>query len=150
MQTPYRYLLLLTIFLLYSQFATAQNSGSIAPTDEEEYNMGTVGYKMLMQMKVPLKEGYKVKDLASYEYGERKADFKGLFRPGQEKPCAVIMVYSGMRGAPEYYCIPTADAPEKLWDRYQKSLVGETENQQEQLRFFGFALAKAMMFYVIK
>ncbi|MBL7925160.1 MAG: hypothetical protein JNL88_13240 [Bacteroidia bacterium] len=116
-----------------------------APTTEEEYVMGAVGYKMFMQMGVELKGGYKVRDLGEYEYGERKAAFKGLHRPGEEKPCALIMVYTKLRGAPEYYCIPTLDAPELLWDKYRISLAGETDSKQEQLQFFSFALAKALM-----
>ena len=98
-------------------------------------------------MKVDLKSGYSVKDYTSYEYADRKAEFKGLMRTGETKPCAIIMVYQRLRSAPEYYCIPTPDAPEALWDRYRISLNGETDNKQEQLQFFGFALAKAMMYF---
>ncbi len=141
---------LVMLFLISTATPLMAQVKSIAPTTEEEYNMGSVGYKMLMQMKVELKDGYKVKDLATYEYAERQASFKGLFRPGEEKPCAVILVYSKMRGAPEYYCIPTVDAPESLWDRFRMSLAGETDNKQEQLQFFGYALAKAMMLYAVK
>jgi hypothetical protein len=137
--SKFLFLLLLTCPL----FASAQ----IAPTTEEEYNIGSVGYKMLLTMKVELKSGYSVTDYATYEYADRKAEFKGLLRKGETKPCAVIMVYQKLRGAPEYYCIPTPDAPEMLWDRYRASLNGETDNKQEQLQFFGFALAKGMMFF---
>ena len=140
--------LVLSILLLFGITSQGQTpSGKIAPTTEEEYVMGSVGYKMFMQMKVVLKDNYKVKDIKEFEYGERKASFKGLHRPGEEKPCAIIMVYTKLRGAPEYYCIPTLDAPELLWDRYRMGLVGETDNQQDQLQFFGFALAKALMMY---
>lgn len=98
-------------------------------------------------MKVDLKQGYSVADLQSYEYGERKAEFKGLYRGLEKKPCAVIMVYQKIRSNPEYYCIPTPDAPEALWDRFRASLTGETDNKQEQLHFFCFALAKGMMHF---
>jgi hypothetical protein len=135
--------LIFALLLITPFFTKAQ----VAPTTEEEYNIGSVGYKMLLTMKVELKPGYTVTDYATYEYADRKAEFKGLLRKGETKPCAVIMVYQKLRGAPEYYCIPTPDAPEALWDRYRASLNGETDNKQEQLQFFGFALAKSMMYF---
>jgi hypothetical protein len=136
--------LMLTLLVFTSHEGLCQQ---IAPTSEEEYVMGSVGYKMYKQMGVELKSGYSVKDLVVYEYGERKADFKGLYRSGETKPCAILFLYTKLRGAPEYYCIPTLDAPEALWDRYRMSLSGETDNKQEQLQFFSFALAKALMLY---
>ena len=145
--------LLLTLFSILMLFSADYAFGQdqkIAATTEDEYVMGSVGYKMLMQMKVELKGGYKVKDLSEYEYAERKASFKGLYRPTEQKPCAIIMVYTKLRGAPEYYCIPSLDAPEALWDRFRVSLAGETDNKQEQLQFFSFAFAKAMMFHMGK
>jgi hypothetical protein len=141
-------LILLSLFLLFQSFNGLMAQGSkIAPTTEEEYVMGSVGYKMFMQMKVALKDNYKVKDIHEIEYGDRKAVFKGLHRPGEEKPCAIILIYTKLRGAPEYYCIPTIDAPEVLWDRFRMGLVGQTDNQQDQLQFFSFALAKGMMYH---
>ncbi|MFM1744953.1 MAG: hypothetical protein RLZZ630_890 [Bacteroidota bacterium] len=145
---------LLILFLVsfsLTAFHTAQaQNKTIAPTTDDEYVMGSVGYKMFMQMKVELKGGYKVNDIRDIEYGDRKASFKGLYRPGEQKPCAIIMVYTKLRGAPEYYCIPTLDAPEILWDRFRVSLAGETDNKQEQLQFFGFALAKALMLFAVE
>ena len=73
--------------------------------------------------------------------------FRQLYRGLEKKPCAIIMVYQKIRSNPEYYCIPTPDAPEALWDRFRASLTGETDNKQEQLHFFCFALAKGMMHF---
>lgn len=137
----------LTLLCFTITNSPGQNAPAIAPTTDEEYVMGSVGYKMFMQLRVELKPGYKVNDIRDFEYGDRKASFKGLYRSGEKSPCAVILVYTKLRGAPEYYCIPTLDAPEILWDRFRNSLAGETDNKQEQLQFFGFALAKAMMLY---
>lgn len=134
----------LIIILLFT-FNLSSFSQGFPPTTDEEYNMSTVGYKLYLQMGVELKKGYTVKELGEYEYGDRKATFKGLYRPGDEKPCVIIMMYSKLRGAPEYYGIPTIDAPEILWDRYRMSLTGETDNKQEQLQFFSFALGKVLM-----
>lgn len=140
-------IVLFSLLILISGLLKAQD---FSPTTEEEYNMGSVGYKMYLRMGVEIKAGYKVKDIAEYEYGERKASFKGLFRSGDTKPCAIIMIYSKQRGNPEYYCIPTPDAPEILWDRYRVSLSGEIDNKQEQLQFLSFALGKASMYFATK
>jgi hypothetical protein len=137
-------LMFLILLLLGSDLAHAQ---TFKATTEEEYNMGTVGYKMYLTMGVQMKTGYSVEPFTTFEYGERKAEFKGLFRPGDKKPCAILLIYSKQRGAPEYYCIPTLDAPEILWDRYRTSLGGEIDQKQEQVEFFGFALAKAAMYF---
>lgn len=143
-------LLLSVLILSFISISTYGQNSSVSPTTEEEYVMGSVGYKMFMQMRVELKPGYKVNDLQDIEYGDRKASFKALHRSGEKQPCAIIMVYTKLRGAPEYYCIPTLDAPEGLWDRFRMSLAGETDIKQEQLQFLGFAIAKAMMFYAGK
>ncbi|MBK7964912.1 MAG: hypothetical protein IPK10_06260 [Bacteroidetes bacterium] len=66
-------LILIPLFLLFLSFNHLQAQDSkIAPTTEEEYVMGSVGYKMFMQMKVALKDNYKVKDINEVEYGDRK------------------------------------------------------------------------------
>ncbi len=141
-----KYLILL-LFISISWFTNAQG---IKPTTDEEYTMGSVGYKMYLSMGVELKAGYKVNDITEFEYAERKANFKGLYRPGENKPCAIIMIYSKMRGAPEYYCMPTPDAPEIFWDRFRASLSGELDVKQDQLQFFGFAMAKMIMYFAGK
>lgn len=136
--------------LLLSCIAVSGFGQSIKPTTEDEYNIGIVGYKMYLSMGVEMKGGYSVEPITSFEYGERKAELKGLYRQNEKKPCAILMIYSKQRGAPEYYCIPTLDAPEILWDRYRTSLAGEIDQKQEQLQFFSFALAKATMFFAAK
>ncbi len=137
----------LTFIILLCLWASLGYTQSIKPTTEDEYNIGTVGYKMYLSMGVEMKGGYSVEPINSFEYGERKAELKGLYRQNEKKPCAILMIYSKQRGAPEYYCIPTLDAPEILWDRYRTSLAGEIDQKQEQLQFFGFALAKATMYF---
>ncbi|MFN5345734.1 MAG: hypothetical protein ACK44N_08925 [Bacteroidota bacterium] len=125
-------------------------SQSTSPTTDEEFNMATTGYKMYLQMGLPMKPGYRIVDFKEYEYGERKMVLKGLYRPTELKPCAMIIAYSRLRGAPEYYCIPSPDADELLWDRFRVSLAGEIDNKQEQLQFLSFALGKALSFYAAK
>jgi hypothetical protein len=140
-------LLFLITVLLFSLQGIGQ---SVSPTTEEEFNMATTGYKMYLQMGLPLKPGYRIVDLKEFEYGERKMVLKGLYRPTELKPCAMIIAYTRLRGAPEYYCIPSPDADELLWDRFRVSLAGEIDNKQEQLQFLSFALGKALSLYASK
>ena len=46
-------------------FISITHAQTIAPTTDEEYTMGLVGYKMFLQMGVELKQGYKVNHLQS-------------------------------------------------------------------------------------
>jgi len=139
------------LFLFILLFLSYQGkSQSVSPTTEEEFNMATTGYKMYLQMGLPIKPGYRIVDLKEFEYGERKMVLKGLYRPTELKPCAMIIAYSRLRGAPEYYCIPSPDADELLWDRFRVSLAGEIDNKQEQLQFLSFALGKALSLYASK
>ena len=136
-----------TLILILTFGISVNSLAQVAPTTADEYSIASVGYKMLLTMKVELKSGYTVSDIQTYEYGERKAEFKGLYRGLDKKPCAIILIYQKVRSSPEYYCIPTPDAPEALWDRFRASITGETDNKQEQLQFFCFAFAKAMMYF---
>ncbi|MFM7017054.1 MAG: hypothetical protein ACKOX3_12080 [Bacteroidota bacterium] len=140
----------LFFLIAFSILSLHGKSQAVAPTTEEEFNMATTGYKMYLQMGLPLKAGYRVVDLKEIEYGERKMILKGLYRPTELKPCAMIIAYSTPRGAPEYYCIPSAEADESLWDRFRVSLAGEIDNKQEQLQFLSFALGKALSIYSAK
>jgi hypothetical protein len=140
-------LFILFIFFIISIQGRSQ---TVTPTTEEEFNMATTGYKMYLQMGLAMKPGYRVVDLKEIEYGERKMVLKGLYRPTELKPCALIIAYTRLRGAPEYYCIPSPDADEMLWNRFLVSLAGEIDNKQEQLQFISFALSKALSFYTIK
>lgn len=124
-----------------SKLATAPQ----VPTTEEEYNYGANGYKLQLQMNLPMKKGYSITELATVEKAERKCTFRTLYRDGEKQPCAMIMVYNRPRSNPEYFCIPSADAPSELWDKFFISLKTDIENEQERFRFFTYAIASALM-----
>lgn len=119
--------------------AIAQN---VKPTNSDEYAYCTVGYKMELQMKLPMKKGYSLKDVGSYEDGERKMTFKTLYRDKENKPCAVLMIYIKQRSAPEYFCLPTSDAEAEIWNLTYNSVKSETENEEQRFRFMTRSLAK--------
>lgn len=129
----------LLIFIINTAFSQQ------APTTDEEYNYGISGYKLQLQMKLPMKKGYSLTELSTVERAERKCEFKTLYRDGEKQPCAMIMVYYRPRVNPEYFCIPSADASTELWDKFFSSLKTDIENEQERFRFFTYAIASALM-----
>jgi hypothetical protein len=133
----------LIAFVLIALFSTplfAQTN--IAPTTSSEYLYGAVGYKLQLNNKLAMKEGYTLADFTPVEEANRKVEFKGIYRTGETKPCAFIMIYTKMRNTPQYYCIPTHDADQELWTKFFNSLLDDTENQQPQLQFFAYCLAQ--------
>ncbi len=135
-----RYIVLILIAL-----TTTTQAQMIAPTSEEEYNYGAVGYKIQLQNKLETKAGYYLKDAEGCEESERKMEFKLLYRDGETQPCAVIAIFTKVRTAPLYYCIPSANASAALWDRYYKSLTVGTDNPAVQLQFTNYCVARLMM-----
>lgn len=130
------------ILMLISSFSNAQ---LVSPTTEEEYNYGAVGYRIQLQNKLETKAGYVIKDAEDCEEAERKMEFKLLFREGENQPCAVFAIYTKIRTAPLYYCIPTANASPALWDKFYKSLATGTDNPSGQLQFSNYCFARLMM-----
>ncbi len=135
-------IIILLLTLSISCFATAQER---TPTTAAEYNYGAVGYRIQLQAGMGDKSGYTITKLEEYEEPERKLEMMGMYRDGESHPCAVIMVYTRIRTAPLYFCMPTNDAPEELWTEFYKSLSTGTDNPQDQLQFFGKCIARLCM-----
>jgi hypothetical protein len=137
--------LLIFIFAAISLNAqkTAQKTSpsTVQPTTEDEYLYGISGYKLQLNMKLTMKPGYTLQDYTAVEEPERKVEFKGLFRKGETAPCAIIMIYTKVRGTPNYYCIPTTDATPELWKKFNDSLIDDNNNAQPQMQFFAKSLA---------
>ena len=97
-------------------------------------------------MKLEMKKGYTLKDLDSYMEEDRKIEFKALTRDGEKAPCAIMMIYWLPHGAaPQYYCIPSYNAPSDIWDKYYTSIKTGSDNPEQRFRFFSLAIAKLMM-----
>lgn len=136
------YLILLS-FICFSFSMHAQN---ILPTSADEYQYSTVGYRLQLQAKLDMKQGYLLKEMPKIDHVVRKMEFKALFRKGEPRPCAIIMIYSLPRVAPVYYCLPTFDADQELWDMFYSSLESKEENPMDKLHFFSYCIAKAGMY----
>ena len=95
---------------------------AFSQTTEEEYNYLTKGYKFQIESGLDMKKGYTLQDLTSHNVGERKTEFKALFRDGEDKPCAVLCIYNRpSTGFKDYICIPHFDSDKAIWDKvYEK------------------------------
>lgn len=137
-------LIALLMMLAMGSMQAQVKDETILPTTEEEYNYCATGYRLQLQMELPMKKGYKFEDITSLTESERTFTFKSLYRMGEKKPCATLVIYSRPRIAPVYYCVPSENAPEPLWRNYYSSLANNTENEKEYLRVFNYALARAL------
>ena len=135
--------IIFTVILMWSAVMTVNAQ---APTTLEEYTYVIVGYKLQLNMKLEMKKGYSLKDIDNYEEEDRRIEFKALTRNGEKSPCAVMMIYYLPHGeAPQYYCIPSYNAPSDTWDKYYASINFGEDNPQQRLKFFALSISKIMM-----
>ncbi|MFM7078579.1 MAG: hypothetical protein ACKOYC_02185 [Bacteroidota bacterium] len=135
--------LLITLFLI--AFGLPGSAQTVSPTTEEEYNYGAIGYRIQLQTRMSDKPGYEIRESGTCEEPGRKITLKSMFRTNEQSPCANILIYDRPGAAPQYYCIPSANANPKLWELFHKSLSGGTDKPIDQLQFFSSCLARFMM-----
>ena len=136
---------LLVLGVCFLLTGSASNAQKIAPTTTDEYNYGAVGYKIQLNAKLPVKQGYSIKEMQGCVEDERSIEFKAVYRDGETSPCIVIMVYNRFRNPPMYFCIPTADADPALWKKYHTAIAEGTDNPADQLQFFTRCVSQLMM-----
>lgn len=108
-----------------------------AQTTLEEYNYLTKGYKIQIESGLDMKKGYRLEDLMessvsgtqtdilglSTRNTMRKMSFKGLYRDGENTPCAVLVIYYRQdTGFSDYLCIPHFDSSLDIWNLYFKQI----------------------------
>lgn len=135
----------LLFFLVFMTSVIQSLAQPTAPTTEEEYNYGAVGYRIQLQTRMTDKPGYEIRSGGSCEEPGRKITFNSMFRVGEKVPCAVILVYERPGASPSYYCVPSSNASPALWDKFRSSLNGGTDNPLEQLRFFSTCMARGLL-----
>jgi len=112
------------ILLLFILLIGCSSDLLFSQTTQEEYNYLTKGYKDQIEKGQDMKKGYKISDLGTWntESGKekRECEFKGLYRTGQTKPCAILMIFRRTdipQGANFYICIPSINATPEIWDQ---------------------------------
>jgi hypothetical protein len=134
--------LLLLIFI--------SSSSSYAQTTEEEYNYLTKGYKIQIESGLDMKKGYRLEPLGEWDLnygndGRRGAEFLTLIREDKNEIAGILMIYKrpSTKHA-TYYCIPSKDAPQSLWDRTLEQLNKDYESTKSKqvLSAISWALMK--------
>lgn len=101
-----------------------------AQTTQVEYNYLTKGYKIQIESGLDMKKGYELRDYGTwgtnYNSFKRNATFKGLYRNGDETPCALLMVFKKTNNKyVDYICIPHYNSEDSVWikafDDWQES-----------------------------
>lgn len=135
-----------TAFMLTIMFSTSNLFGQ---TTQEEYNYITKGYKVQIESGLDMKKGYTLTDLGDWGLNsaseKRICQFKALIREEQTKPCAILMIYKRTdikNGMTYYVCIPSADAPEDIWDQTFTSISTTFKDQNTMMQTVIWALMK--------
>ena len=111
-----------------------------------EYDYITKEYGLDVTAKRDIKSGYSVKEIPTSlaNANSRSAELQELYREGETKPCAIIMIYKKMGYSRSYYCIPTANASSRLWAKFLKSLNKDDTNSELMLHVMTYSLAKGL------
>jgi hypothetical protein len=134
--------LIVVMLSLITVYSYAQKT---APTTQDEYTYVTKGLKGQIESGVGVKPGYKLVDLGQHNEGGKTLNVSGMYRDGENHPCAIVLVYKN-GGKESYLCMPTEDAPSVLWDNYMGSLKVMGEN----LSWADYYLHHLLMRYINK
>ena len=126
-------------------------------TTQEEYNYVTKGLKVQKESGLDMKKGYSLRDygivytgkvntgsILIADWRDTKVYSSGLYRDGQDKPCAIVVIYERI-GFTEYLCVPSFDADQSIWDLHFAKFYGFSEDARKvitaclikTLSFFG-------------
>ena len=114
-------------------------------TTKEEYNYLSQGYRMQLERGLDMKKGYKLEDYDTWgmDYGtfKRQVIFKGLFREGENKPCAILMILKRTNSDyEEYICIPHYESTEEMWDQAYKDFKNATDQWPQSSRGYAWGM----------
>jgi len=103
----------------------------LAQTSQEEYNYLTKGYKIQIESGLDMKKGYRLEDLivsstltpSLFVKVFRNCQFKALYRQNEQKPCAILCIFTNTNiGLKDYFCIPSIDASDLIWEQFFKQV----------------------------
>jgi len=129
-----------------------------AQTTLEEYNYVTKGIRVQKEAGLDMKKGYELVETdvsSSLKWAdgtERKFQFFLLKKTNEapNKYKAIVAIYQNIRnggGSSDYYCIPTANSSEEIW---QKALSDYNQMSTDAWKSFAWALAKISSKFVLK
>jgi hypothetical protein len=99
-------------------------SRGLSQTTMEEYYYLTKGYKVQIESGLDMKSGYSFENVTesrvtSGDSSYTKTEFKALIRKGEQKPCAILCIYSEVVmnrvQKTDYLCIPHTESNREVW-----------------------------------
>ncbi len=128
-------------------------NSAFSQTTLEEYNYLTKGYKIQIESGLDMKKGYRFEDLhdnsviSNSEKGpiKRTMHFKGLYREGENIPCAVLIIYNRLDNKfRDYICIPHWESSKEIWNMCFDKIKGYEKGGAEALMW---GLSKSSSFF---
>lgn len=135
------------IIMLFVALISMSALFSQKPTTQEEYNYLTKGYRIQIESGLDMKKGYTMKDILvdvtlSTGIEKRSTSYKGLYRDGETRPCAILLIYKRLdnNSAPFYFCIPTSESDPSLWQKTIEQINTNFQNQNNPMLTLIFGL----------
>ncbi|NNC85207.1 MAG: hypothetical protein HKN75_03940 [Bacteroidia bacterium] len=140
-----RIIAILLVFSSLGGYAQTEKDGEFKPTTRSEYDFVTVGYQIQLNTGLPMKSGYKLVNYEKCEFEHANVSTKALFREGDDKPCAIMLIYSERFQKPRYFCVPTKEADEELWKLYFASLEPQRLTNNSWLQYMTYCAGNTIM-----
>jgi hypothetical protein len=112
------------LLTLFSALFVLVASRGWSQTTLEEYNYLTKGYKVQIESGLDMKSGYTFENvtesrITSGDSSYTRTEFKALIRKGEQKPCAMLCIYSEVvmnrLQKTDYVCIPHTESNKEVW-----------------------------------
>lgn len=127
-----------------------------AQTSEEEFLYANLGYQEQLLKGLDDKKGYRWKVITEYLYQDkpkhpkRSFQFEGLYREGERRPCAIVVIYREDRQEEKrdgtFFCIPSSESEAEILAKAQTYFVKEVKfNDSVKLAYIQ-ALSKLAMY----
>lgn len=109
-------------------------------TTLEEYNYVSKGYKIQIDSGLDMKKGYSFEEYGIFKdtrgVRTRQVEFKGLFRDGEDEPCAYLGIFE-KKGTNRIFhvCVPNAHADFSIWDKFSTDFRKITPSGELQVEY---------------
>lgn len=149
---------LLLLLFTGSLFAQPTISTPILPTSEEEYNYLSKGYKIQLESGLDMKKGYYIEDMPILKNHMRlnidnvikdvvrQSAFKLLFREGEKRPCAILLIQTRKdNNVQSYFCIPSYSSD--LWPKFYEDFFKNFKDVSGKISKYELELLSAQYSY---
>ncbi len=147
------YIFLLCFLSLFVNLAFGQ-------TSEEEFLYANLGYKEQLLKGLDDKKGYNWKPLSDYTFSDKKGMlgkksfsskfiFEGLYRDGEDEPCAIVGIYLENETMEKkngtFMCIPHPNSGQSVIGKARSYFDDDVKFNSDQLFEYSIALGRLAM-----